>query len=148
MMRTIGAVVFGYVVMAAAIFALFSLVYRVMGAERAYQPGSYEVSTLWLGVSIVVGFVAAVLGGRIAVKVGGTRAVRGLVGVVVLLGLLTAVYGMVGDKPDPGPRSGDVPIMDAMTKSQSPSWIEWANIAVGVAGTLVGGRGRAAATPA
>jgi hypothetical protein len=53
---------------------------------------------------------------------------------------------MVAKAPDPGPRIDEVPTMAAMTKSQSPHWIEWANIVVGAAGTLVGGRGRAGAT--
>ncbi len=142
MMRTIGAVVLGYIVMAAAIFATFSLAYRAMGADRAYLPGSYDVSTLWLAVSIVLSFVAAFIGGRVAAKIGGTRAVRGLVGVVVVLGLMTAIWSMMSNEPDPGPRTENVPTMQAMTKSQTPAWIEWANIVIGVAGTLVGGRPR------
>ena len=146
MKRTIGAVVLGYLAMAALLFATFTLAYVVMGTERAFQPQSYDVSTLWLALSIVIGFAAAVVGGLVASRIGGERAVKSLLIVVVLLGLATAVMGMMSPPKNPGARTGDVPVMQAMNVAGSPSWIEWANIVIGSAGTLVGGRIRAGAT--
>jgi len=148
MKRTIGAVVLGYLAMAVLLFVIFTIAYVAMGTERAFQAGTYDVSTLWLALSIVVGFAAAVVGGQVATRIGGERAVRSLLVVVVLLGLATAVMGMMTPPRDPGPRAGDVPVMQAMNVADSPAWVEWANIVIGAAGTLIGGRVGASAARA
>ncbi len=62
MARTIGSVILGYLVMVIVVFATFSLAYQAMGVDRAYQPGTYDVSGLWIAVSIVLGILAAILG--------------------------------------------------------------------------------------
>lgn len=59
MWRSVVSVVVGYVVLSLVIFATFSAAYLAMGADAAFHPGSYVVSTLWLVVSFVLGFLAA-----------------------------------------------------------------------------------------
>ena len=64
--RIIGAVVAGYVVIFVFVFATLMVAYFTMGTERAFQPGSYEVSATGLLVNIVLGLIAAVLGVLVA----------------------------------------------------------------------------------
>ena len=57
MLRTILGVILGYVAMAVLIFLTFTLAYLTMGSEGAFQPGTYEVTALWLVVSFVLSLV-------------------------------------------------------------------------------------------
>jgi hypothetical protein len=51
MVRSIVAVVVGYLVLAVGIFVGFSLLYLILGADGSFQAGSYKVSTTWVAVS-------------------------------------------------------------------------------------------------
>ncbi len=152
MWRTAGSVVVGYIAMALFIFLSFSLVYVAMGADRAYQPGTYEVSGLWMAVSLVLGLLGAVLGGWICLLI--AKSLRGpqiLAAVVFVLGLVTAFMYLGGPDADaPTVRDTAVGIFDAMQYSRTPNWINFANIVVGVVGVLLGaklGSAKAAAQP-
>ena len=57
--RMIGGVVVGYLTMFVLVFGSFTAAYLAMGADVAFQTGTYEPSTLWLVVSWVLGFLAA-----------------------------------------------------------------------------------------
>ena len=63
MWRAILSVIAGYLAMFLFVFVSFSAAYLTMGTEGAFQPGSYEVSGLWLAVSFVLSLGAAVGGG-------------------------------------------------------------------------------------
>lgn len=138
--RLIGAVVAGYLVMAVCIFATFSLAYLALGAEGAFQPGTYAVSTLWVVLSLVLGFLCAFFGGWIAATIGrGFQAGRALAIVVVVLGIVFAVPVM-RDRTDPGPRDANVPNMAAMQQARTPLWVALLNPLVGAVGVIVGAR--------
>jgi len=53
------------VVMSALVFATFSIAFLMTGTTAAFEEGSYDVTVLWLIVSFVLGFVAAVNGGLV-----------------------------------------------------------------------------------
>jgi hypothetical protein len=140
MARTIGAVILGYLVMAALIFATFTAAYLAMGADAAFRPGTYEPSSLWIVVSFILGFAAAVAGGWVCAAVGREgRAVSILAVVVLLLGIALAMPAL-RRTPTSEPRLGNVSNMEAMTKAQMPGWIALLNPLVGAAGVLIGGR--------
>ena len=63
MLRTVGLVVLGYIVIAALVFFSFTVAYLLIGADGAFQQNSYRLSLGWIVVTIVLGFVAAVVGG-------------------------------------------------------------------------------------
>ncbi len=52
MLRAFGGVVVGYIAMAIFVTVVFIGLFLALGVERAFQPDSYEVSTLWLAISI------------------------------------------------------------------------------------------------
>jgi hypothetical protein len=142
MLRAIVAVVVGYVVMFALVFASLTAAYLGMGADRAFKSGSYEVSGLWMVVSFVLSFLAAVGGGFVCGWIARRRTpVMVLAGLVLVLGLaMTAVGALAPTEGRPTTRSGDVSNMDAMKDARTPTWICLLNPLIGAAGVLLGGR--------
>lgn len=136
--RMILGVVVGYIIMAGLIFAGLSAAYLAMGADRVFAPGSYEVSALWLVTNITISALAAFVGcfaaGMIARR---SKAALVLCGIMLVLGLGMAVGQMVASKPDPGPRTGDVPNLEAMMKARQPTWYMFAIPIVGGATAVV-----------
>lgn len=138
--RLIGAVLLGYVIMAVSVFAGLSLAYVALGTDGAFRPGVYDVSPLWVVISLVVGFGAALLGGLVARRV--ARAASGplvLAVVVAALGVTMAVLTLLGEGADPGLRTGAVGTFEAMSYAQTPFWIMLVNPFVGAVGVLLGG---------
>jgi hypothetical protein len=134
-------VILGYLVMVAGVIIAFSLVYQVLGADRSYQPGVWDVSGLWIVVSIVVGIVAAVLGGFVCARVAHSPAApRALAAVVLILGLGLAIAAAagVGAEDRVEVRPAEVSGLEAMTNSQTPIWIQFLNPLIGAVGVLYG----------
>lgn len=145
--RTIAGVVVGYIVMALVVFAVFSVAYMAMGADRAFQPGSYAPSGLWIVVSFIVSFAAAAAGGWTCSAIArNPRAVTALAVLVIVLGIVFAIPVMTR-KGDPVPRADTVGSMQAMQQAQTPLWVALLTTLVGAAGVMVGGRRRVAPPP-
>lgn len=147
MVRAILGVILGYVVMFTAVFATFSGAYLAMGADAAFKPESYDVTPLWIAVSLVLGLGAALVGGWICAMVSrGGRAPLVLAGVVLVLGLAMAIPVLTGSAPEgPKVRTSDVGNMEAMQQAKQPDWITIVNPLIGAAGVLLGARRRKAA---
>lgn len=140
--RSILAVILGYVVMFLVVFLTFSGAYLAMGTDRAFQPGSYEPSTMWLVASFVLGFIAAVAGGCTCVWIAKKMTpAYALAALVIVLGLAMAGSMMMGP-PDTRPtvRSGDVPNLEAMQNARQPLWVALVNPFLGAVGVLFGAR--------
>ena len=139
--RAISSVVVGYVAMFAAIFLTFSGLYLLMGQEQSFRPDSYEPSMLWTVVSFALGVGAAVLGGYVCVWIARTATPpKVLAGVVLVIGLLSAVPVLMAASTPAETRTGDVGNLDAMMKAKQPAWVAVANPFVGFAGVLLGAR--------
>jgi hypothetical protein len=141
MVKGIIAVVVGYAVMFVLIFATFTAAYLAMGADRAFQPGSYEVSCLWLTVSFALGLIASVVGGYVCAAVaGGRQAPLVLALLVVVLGLVMAVPVALAGDVEGKARIGDVANIEAMNNARQPVWVVFLNPLLGAAGVLLGAR--------
>ncbi|TVQ59474.1 MAG: hypothetical protein EA379_10810 [Phycisphaerales bacterium] len=140
MLRSILGVVAGYLALVFFMFVVFTLLYLALGVDGAYKPGSYEVSGLWLGLSIIVGFAAATVGGVVAVLASGKQqAAIGLVGAVLVLGALGAMGVAQQNREGPPPaREADVSIADAMQNSRQPLWVAILNPFIGAVGVMTG----------
>jgi hypothetical protein len=140
-LKAFGAVVVGYGAMVILIMVSFSVAYMILGADRAFEPGSYHVSWTWLIMSFVVGFVTAIIGGFACALVAGrgSKAPLGLAVLVVALGAMTAIAAMniAGDEEV---REGDVPANEAMTKARQPVGALLGNPVIGFVGVLIGAR--------
>ncbi len=140
--KKILAVIIGYVVMVAFIFITFTVVYIAMGTDGAFQPGVYDVSIIWILASIILGILAAILGGLVCVMIAkdqGTAKI--LAGLVLALGLALAVPAAMGvEEETPNLRSGEVGVMESMQVARQPLWVVFLNPFIGAAGALIGGR--------
>jgi len=140
-MRTLLAVLAGYLVMSLLVFGLLTGVYLAAGPEFAFQPGRYDVSLGWAVVMIVVGIDAALVGGFVAHRLAPSpRTLQALAALVVVLGL-TMVMASLNAPEDPAlaVRDGTVGSMDAMMRARTPTWAAVLNPVLGVVGVFVGG---------
>ncbi len=139
--RNIGAAVLGWVTMAVGVFILMSLMWLGVGAEGAFRPGSWDVSTSWSLGSIAVGLLAALVGGLVCAKTSTSPwAVRLLVVIVVALGVMVAVGEMSAPVADAGPRPDGVGMIEAIATAQQPRWLTWLNPVLGAVGAILGTR--------
>ena len=138
MLRNILAAIVGYIAMAAVLFVLFSLLWVTLGPMRAFQPGSWEVSGGWVIGTVVLGFAAAYIAGRVCARVGhDARAATMLIALVIVLGVVRAL--MQVDMPVE-PRPDDLSMMEATAGARHPAWFDWINPLIGAAGVWFGSR--------
>ena len=137
-MKTFGGVVLGYLMMVAFVFLSFSIAYRIMGADRAFQPGVYDVTSLWIITSFMLGLAGAILGGYVCEAIArDERAPKLLAVLVLLLGFAFAVPVLTTTSPS-APREGDVSNSVAMQNAQQPPWVALLNPLFGAIGVLIG----------
>jgi hypothetical protein len=115
--------------------------YELLGQELSFQPGSYEPSILWTVVSFALGLGAAILGGYVCALIARTAMPpKVLAGVVLVIGLLSAIPVLMAAATPADARTGEVGNLDAMMKAKQPAWVAVANPFVGLVGVLLGGR--------
>jgi hypothetical protein len=138
--RAIVAVVVGYLVMFVVVFATFSAAYILMGVNKAFQPGTYDVTALWLVTSFALSLLAAVGGGFVCAAIARSgRAPFALAASVLVLGLVFAVPVIMASQTEKAAvRTGDVGNLEAMQNAKQPVWVALATPFVGVAGVLLG----------
>ena len=138
MLRNIFAAIVGYVAMAAAHFALFSLLWLTAGPSRAFEPGSWEVSGGWVLVQVVLGLVGAYIGGQVCAWVAhDAKGAAILIGLVIVLGVVNA---LISAEMAAGPRPDDVTMMEATAGARQPVWYLWLNPLIGAVGVWFGTR--------
>jgi hypothetical protein len=140
MARFIGAIVVGYAVTMIAVIVIFTAAYPVLGVDRLFEPGTYEAARGWIGLSFVIGFVAAMAGGAVCALVApATKAPLWLATVVLVLGALMAIpVVMARDDARGGARPANITMTDAMTHARQPAWVALLNHLLGAFGILVG----------
>lgn len=140
-LRNVGGAVLGYVVMFAGVVALMSVFWMAVGADGAFQPGSWEVTGTWNLGSIVIGLAAGIVGGLVCAKVASDR--RGvwmLIVLVVILGVASALPDAPAAGAAPGVRPADVSMTEAMMAASQPAWLGWLNPVLGAVGAFLGAR--------
>ena len=140
MLKSIIAVVVGFIAMTIFSIAAFSCVYLAMGADRAFQPESYDISTLWMVAMVVLSLLGGVVGGFVCAAISKSMGVcKVFAGIALALGLLSAIVTTMKERPDTA-RTGDVPVFRAGTVAQTPLWLCLLNPVLGAAGILLGAR--------
>jgi hypothetical protein len=139
MLRSISAVVFGYIAMMVMVMGSFTVSYLLMGADNAFKPGLYEPSVMWIVITTFLAVIAALVGGLVCSLIArpGSKAYIALSCVIMVLGLLGALPIFLNTMPDPGPRAGDVPMSEIWTKAKQPAWVAVMNPVIGVAGVVL-----------
>lgn len=142
MFRTAGAVVAGYVAMALIMVIALTGAYALLGSERAFEPGSYAVSGLWVAIMAVVNLLAALTGGIAAARIDPRgRGVTILAAVVLGLGLTLALMQLLSPPtPEALIRAGDVDNAVAMQQARQPAFLLLSSPVLGFFGVLLGAR--------
>jgi len=141
MIRSALGVIVGYIAIFIVLFCVLTVAYLGMGPERAFQPGSFRPSILWDAVEIVVGLVAAAIGGLICIAIARKRgAVTALVVVILVLGALSLIPALQAAGAPEAVREGGLSNMAAMMKARQPVWLAVLNPILGVIGVLAGSR--------
>ncbi len=128
----------GYLMMAAFVYLSLWLTYQILGAERAFRPGVYQVSGLWIVTSFALGFAAAILGGYVCAAIApSVQAPKYLAIMVLVLGFAFAVPVLTNSGRSV-PREGAVSNNVAMQNARQPAWVALLNPLFGGIGILIG----------
>lgn len=142
--RIIGGVVVGFLAAIVAVIFLSVVFSFVLGTANMVQAETYEPTTIYLAVLLVLGVAAHFLGSAIARAIGkDKKAMFFYMGLLVILGVLgVAMSGGEPTIPDTMPKpSMDMSPFIASFYAQlnSPKWMDFAGIAAGLLGALLGG---------
>ena len=139
MLKSIAGIIVGYLAMSVVAFCVYTAAYFGLGAERAFEPDTYALSGIWIGLVIAVTCIAGLIGGLTCAAISKSRT-TGLV-----FALIVFVLGFVFELPNimnhtPVARAGDVSNMEAMGKAKPPIWLLFFNPFLGGAAVFMGTR--------
>ncbi len=123
MLRSIVGVIVGYLVMMCVAFAAYTAAYFGLGAERAFEPDTYALSGIWIGLVIAITSIAGLIGGVTCAAISKSRT-TGLVFALIVF-VLSLVFELPNIMKDHTPvaRTGEVSNLEAMGKAQPPAWL-------------------------
>ena len=140
MLKSIVGVIVGYLVMMFVAFVAYTAAYFGLGADRAFEPDTYALSGIWVGLVIVITSIAGLIGGLTCAAISKSRT-TGLVFALIVF-VLSVVFELPNIVKDhtPKARAGDVSNMEAMGKAQPPVWLCIFNPFLAGAAVLMGTR--------
>jgi hypothetical protein len=141
MLKSILAIIVSYVVMFVIFMAIFTGLYLALGVERVFQADSYEVSMLWVVLTLVIGFFVCMFSGWVCAAISKSwRACQVFALIVFLLALIQCFSALKRNPDAPNIRAGEVAMFDAMKLAVTPLWLHLVNPILSGAGVLVGAR--------
>jgi hypothetical protein len=141
MLKSILAIIVSYVVMFAVFLAIFTGLYFVLGVERVFQTDSYEVSMLWIVLTLVIGFLVSMFSGYLCAAISKSWRTCQIFALIVFLLALVQCLSALKRNPDaPNVRAGEVGMFDAMSLAVTPLWLHFVNPILSGAGVLLGAR--------
>ncbi|HEV2805374.1 MAG TPA: hypothetical protein VGW57_10645 [Chthoniobacterales bacterium] len=141
MLKSILAIIVSYILLFAVFMAIFTGLYFALGVDRVFLSDSYEVSMLWIGLTLVIGFVVSMFAGYICAAISKSwRTCQVFALIVFLLALLQCVSALKRNPDAPNTRAGEVGMFDAMKLAVSPLWLHFVNPILSGAGVLLGAR--------
>ena len=135
-------VIVGYVEMIAFVFISFYLLYLILGTAGSFEPGTYEVSPVWIVMSIIIGLIAAVLGGYVCTLIARSKKpVIVLAGIVWILSVIMAIPSLGATEEEIiKKRNSDVSNGEAMQNAKQPVALLLLNPFIGALGVLAGSK--------
>jgi hypothetical protein len=141
MLRSIVAIIASYATMLIFFFAGFAGCYLALGTERVFRADSYEVSILWIVLSLVLSFLGSMLAGYLCSAISrNRRTCQVFAFIVFLLGLLACIPAMKRDPDSPNVRAGEVENLQAVQLAVAPLWVHLLTPLLSAAGVLGGAR--------
>jgi hypothetical protein len=141
MLKSILAVIVSYVAMFVIFMAIFTGLYFALGVERVFQTDSYEVSMLWIALTLVIGFIVSMFAGYLCAAISKSWRTCQIFALIVFLFALIQCFSALKRNPDaPNVRAGEVGMFDAMKLAVSPLWLHFVNPILSGAAVLSGAR--------
>ena len=142
MTRKILGVIIGYIAIAAFMFLTFTTLYLILGTEGAFEPSSFHVSVSWISFSIILTFLAALVGGYVCLIISkDKKTVMILAAIVFVLGIIFAIPKLGGyNEIKNQVRESTLSNMEAMNMAAQPDFILLLTPIVGAAGVVMGFR--------
>ncbi len=142
MVRNLAGILIGYIAMVIFMFITFTILYKLLGTEGSFDPGTFHVSNNWIVFSIILSFLAAIDGGWVCMLISKNKnAVLFLAGLVLVIGLISSFTKMnessvIKDKP----RIGKVTNTIAMQNAVQPNFVLILNPILGAIGIFSGSK--------
>ena len=141
MLKSILAIIVSYIAMFVICMAIFTGLYFALGVERVFQTDSYEVSILWIVLTLVIGFLVSMFSGYLCAAISKSwRTCQVFALIVFLLSLIQCWSALKRNPEAPNTRAGEVGMFEAMTLAVSPFWLHLVNPVLCGAGVLIGAR--------
>ena len=142
MLKSILAIIVSYVAMFVIFMAIFTCLYFLLGVERVFQADSYEVSMLWIALTVVIGLLVSIFAGFLCAAISKSwRTCQVFALIIFVLALIQCVSALRRNNPDaPNIRAGEVGMFDAMSLAVTPMWLHFVNPMLSGAGVLIGAR--------
>lgn len=141
MLKSILAIIVSYLAMFVIFMAIVIGLYFALGVERVFQPDSYEVSMLWIALTLVTGFLLSILGGYLCAAISKSwRTCQIFALIVFVLGLIQCISALKRNPDAPNVRAGEVGVRDATSLAVTPLWLHFVNPILSGAGVLLGAR--------
>jgi hypothetical protein len=141
MFKSIVAIVVSYIVTFVLFLAVVAGLYVVLGVERVFQPDSYEISNLWLGLTVVGSFFAWILGGWLCVTISKSRRTGQVFAFIVFVAAaIGCLLSLNRESEGPHVRAGEVTINEGLQRTVTPRFFHFVNPVVVLAGALIGAR--------
>jgi hypothetical protein len=141
MLKSILAIIVSYVAMFIFLFAAFTGCYFALGAEGTFQSDSYNVTTIWIALTVAVCLLAGIVGGLVCAAISKNKRTCQIFAFIVLfLGLLACIPAMQRSPDAPNTRAGEVSNFEAMGLAVSPMWLHLLTPVVSAVGVVLGAR--------
>jgi hypothetical protein len=141
MLKSILAVIVSYVFMFVVFLAIFTCLYFALGVERVFQTDSYEVSMLWIILTLVIGFIVSMFSGWICAAISKNwRTCQIFALIVFVLAAIQCLSALKRNPDAPNVRAGEVGMFDAMSLAVTPLWLHILNPLLSGAAVLIGAR--------
>jgi hypothetical protein len=141
MLKSIFAIIVSYVAMFVIFMAIFTCLYFALGVERVFQTDSYEVSMVWIVLTLVIGFVVSMFAGFLCATISKSWRTCQVFALMVFLLALIQCFSALKRNPDaPNVRAGEVGMFDAMRLAVTPLWLHFVNPILSGAAVLLGAR--------
>ncbi|MEE9207783.1 MAG: hypothetical protein V3U67_05300 [Gemmatimonadota bacterium] len=153
MVRSVAAVIIGYLAMVVFVMITMTLAWKLTGPSFAFQEGSTHVTGSWVAVSLALGVPAAILGGWVCRAMAlRSKPVTVLAWLVLVVGVGMAIAHMSMDTSLEEQRAAGAQIsatdtrtpaeltsFEASSEAVQPTWYNFSIALVGFAGVLLGG---------
>ena len=141
MLKSIVGVIVSYAIMFVFFMAVFSGSYSALASERVFQADSYEISSLWIRLTIVLSLLGSMIGGYLCAAISKSkRTCQVFAFIVFFLSLLACLPALKRNPDAPNVRAGEVSNLDARRLAVMPLWLPLVNSVTNAAGVLLGAR--------